>query len=91
MYAIYDSVAAVFNKPFTEHNDESAKRSFTQAAAEQPHILDYSLYHIGEYDDHSGIITPCHEPVRIVSGLEIKPTTISSITPEQQINDLKQA
>ena len=47
IYSIYDTIAKVFNKPFMEHNDETAKRSFKATAQDQPHIGDYSLYHLG--------------------------------------------
>ena len=88
LYSVYDTIAAVFNKPFTEHNDESAKRAFTNSASEQPNINDYALYHLGEYDDNSGVITPV-TPVRIMTGLEIKKPKLSSITHEQQLQDLE--
>ena len=87
LYSVYDTVACVFNKPFTEHNDESAIRAFKATAADQPHIGDYALYHLGEYDDNNGVITPVTAPTRIISGLDIK-AKMSSITPEQQVLDL---
>ena len=58
LYSIYDTISQVFWKPFTEHNDESAKRAFQNSASEQPNINDYCLYHLGEYDDNNGVITP---------------------------------
>jgi len=88
IYSIYDTVAKIFNKPFTEHNDESAKRSFQTASTDQPHRADYNLYHLGYYDDTTGEIIPV-DPLKIYSGLELKPT-VSSITPEMQLQDLKQ-
>lgn len=68
LYSIYDTVAKVFNKPFVEFNNETAKRSFFESLQEQKHAKDYSLYHIGEYDDHNGQIVPNKEPTRIADG-----------------------
>lgn len=89
IYSIYDTVAKIFNKPFTEFNDETATRSFKASAPDQPHIGDYSLYHIGYYDDNTGEIIPV-DPAKIYSGLQCSKPTVSSITPEMQKEDLKQ-
>ena len=88
IYSIYDTIAKIFNKPFREYNDESAKRSFKTASQDQPNRSDYNLYHLGYYDDNTGEIIPV-DPLKIYSGLELKPT-VSSITPEMQLQDLQQ-
>ena len=88
LYSIYDTIAQVFNKPFTEFNDESAKRAFQQSSEKQAYINDYALYHLGEYNDNDGTIVPVSAPVRIMLGTDIKPT-VSSITPEMQRADLE--
>lgn len=71
LYSIYDSVAQVFNKPFTALNDNDAKRSFTQAVQQVPHKNDYLLYAIGSYTDHDAVIIPI-TPTRIFSGFDVK-------------------
>jgi hypothetical protein len=73
MYSIYDTVAEVFNKPFCDHNDQSAVRAFTHSllAKETPDKNDFQLYRIGSFDDSNGEIE--HEnPSRVMSGLDIK-------------------
>lgn len=87
LYSVYDTIAGVFNKPFVEHNDDTAKRAFQASASEQPHLADYSLYHLGYYDDTTGEIIPV-DPLKIMSGLDIK-GKITSITPEMQRKDLE--
>jgi len=89
IYSIYDTIAKIFNKPFTEVNDASAKRSFETAGQNQPHSADYNLYHIGYYDDNTGEIIPV-DPEKIAMGIHIPAPTVASITPEMQQEDLKQ-
>lgn len=62
-YAIYDSKAAVFSQPFFTQNNEVAIRSFSVTANDpQSNVsrfpADFSLHHIGEYDDETGVLTP---------------------------------
>ena len=70
IYTIYDSVSEVFNNPFVAINNASAIRSFQDGLADQPHKEDYHLYHCGDYNDNTGILTPNNVPERIWSGTE---------------------
>ena len=72
MFAIYDTVAEVFNKPFTDHNEGSASRAFTQSLLEHDakNKNDYVLYKVGEWNDASGEITP-QAPMKVISGFDI--------------------
>jgi hypothetical protein len=72
LYAIYDTIADVFNKPFTAHNDADAIRAFTQSFEQgnKANKEDYVLYSIGEYNDGNGEIKP-NVPVKIYSGFDI--------------------
>jgi hypothetical protein len=72
-YSIRDVKAQVFNRPFEETNNETAKRAFIQSAEDQPHIADYVLYHVGAFDDVKGCYIPNAEPVQIFTGMEINP------------------
>lgn len=72
VYSIYDSVAQVFNRPFTEINDGTAIRSFNQNAASQPHKNDYTLFRLGEFVDHSGMLIPEKAPVKVITGFEVE-------------------
>ena len=72
MYAIFDKVAEVFNKPFTEINDASATRAFKQSLEENKAVKeDYELYNVGTFTDHDGVIVQ-EKTKRIFSGIEIK-------------------
>lgn len=83
LYSIYDKVAEVFNKPFTDINDASAKRSFTQACKEQPHSLDYELYHIGDFTDNDGCLITGKGARRLMTGFDVKANVadISEVVP----------
>lgn len=71
VYSIYDKVAEVFNRPFFDHNNATAIRSFEKSAKEQEHKDDYVLYHIGVFDDTTGEIQPCDNPVKLITGIEV--------------------
>lgn len=71
IYSIRDNLAEIFHRPFFETNNATAIRAFSDTADKQPHIEDYSLYLVGEWNDQNGQIVPC-EPQRIFSGLDVK-------------------
>jgi len=86
MYTIYDTVTEVFNRPFTEINDASATRAFTNSIEEAKNKNEYELYHIGAYNDNNGQLEGNLHPVKIKTGFEVKKA--KSITPEMQKADL---
>lgn len=71
LYSIHDNIAELFNKPFTEINDGTAKRSFTQSVDKSPNKNDYTLYLIGIFDDQTGIVHPFDIPKKLMTGFEI--------------------
>lgn len=71
IYSIFDSVAAIFNKPFTDLTDASAQRGFSQSVVEQAHKNDLSLYKLAVFDDSNGQVEPLQEPLRLMSGLDV--------------------
>lgn len=71
LYSVYDTVAQVFNKPFTELNDSTAIRVFSQGVESDRNKDDYVLYKLATFTDHDGIIDPI-TPIRIIQGLEVK-------------------
>ena len=52
LYSVFDRVAEVFNKPFTEINDQSAERAFKESLEESKHAKDYDLYKLADFTDH---------------------------------------
>ena len=70
IYAVYDTKADAFLSPFFTHNNALAIRSFSDSANDPStnlhrHPLDFALYHLGDFDDHKGLITPLDPPVQL--------------------------
>ena len=62
-YAIFDSAAGVYMRPFFAQAHGLATRMFSDLACDADHDVgkhpeDYSLYFIGEYDDNKGELKP---------------------------------
>lgn len=72
LYSIFDTVAGVFNQPFSQINDQSAKRAFSRACLDNPDKNDYVLYALGSYQDFNGVLVPHNQPVKIMSGFEVR-------------------
>lgn len=63
LYTVCDTKAGIFEKPFCERNDETARRAFQMAVEAGDSILskapgDFSVYLVGYFDDESGEIAP---------------------------------
>ena len=63
IYSIYDSKMTAYNTPFFSHNNQTALRSFEEAVNDEnttinKHPDDYSLWHIGYFNEDSGEIIP---------------------------------
>ena len=84
MFAIYDSAAHAYMQPIFSHNEELAVRSWSDAV-NQPDTMffkfpdDYTLHHLGEWDDGTGEFHPLAVPKRIVSALELKAQPVQSM------------
>lgn len=83
MYSIFDTVAQVFNKPFTEINNATAIRAFSSAVNENPNKNDYALYHLGSFTDHDGVLVPIANPTRIYTGFDIDQIDVPETLKEQ--------
>jgi len=71
LYSVYDKVAAIFHKPFSEINDATAIRAFENSLKENPDTVDFELYSVGEFDDSNGEITMHQSTTRIRTGFDI--------------------
>jgi hypothetical protein len=76
--AYRDQQAQVFGQPIFAPALGVVIRSFTDEVNNQyetnmlyHHPEDFILFHIGNYDDNTGLIEPM-EPVKLISGLEAK-------------------
>jgi len=69
-FSVYDSKAEVFGKPFFEITKGTAIRAFSDAVNEkdsafQRHAEDYTLFHVGAYDDGMGVFEKFDAPVSL--------------------------
>ena len=76
MYAIHDNKASFFMTPWPCRNVGIARREFASVCANKDTSMgkfpaDYTLYHVGEYDDNTAIVKSLTPPVRIADGVEI--------------------
>lgn len=74
MFAIYDSQAACYRSPMFFKTDGLAVRAFSDAVQDKNeqnelhrHAGDFSLRHVGSFDDATGEIFP-ETPRQIISG-----------------------
>ena len=64
MYTIFDSEAQIYQLPFYEINDGTAIRKLQQFATKSPEDVmvrypeQFTLFHIGTYDDSTGSLHP---------------------------------
>lgn len=72
MYAVKDKAANAFLQPFFTVNENTAVRSLGHTMRDPSHNFhihakDYSLYYIGIFDDHTGVVAQAQEPVFVVN------------------------
>ena len=63
LYVIRDSVSGVYDRPMTSRSEGEMMRSFGDIAADKKHPIGahpehYSLWHVGLYNDNTGVIEP---------------------------------
>ncbi|WNK12935.1 MAG: nonstructural protein [Microvirus sp.] len=62
LYSVYDEITNIYNLPYTSINENDAIRTIRMASEDPMSTLhkspkDYTLYHIGIYDDSTGVYT----------------------------------
>lgn len=72
IYSIFDTVAETFNQPFPSLNNATAIRDFETSVVNEQHKNDYALYYLGTYDQDNGKLEGPENPVRLITGLDIK-------------------
>jgi hypothetical protein len=75
VFSVYDKAINAFVQPFYARTKGEAIRSFTEAANDEKHQFnrhsnDYSLMHLGEFDDNSGAFSTA-DPSRVISAVEV--------------------
>lgn len=63
MFTIHDSKGEIFNPPYSSRSFGEAERIFSELQKNPESTIskypeDFSLHHIGEYDDQTGEIAP---------------------------------
>lgn len=76
VYAVRDSAVEIYGNPFIAINHTSAVRDFDHACRDPQSQMsvfpsDFSLWHIGTYNDDSGLIEAC-PPVMIRDSISLK-------------------
>lgn len=74
LYSVRDEVAGIFNQPFVDANDNSVKRSFSDAVlgGKLNHPNDFAVYHVGDFNTIDGVVTPLSVPVLVIRGDQIE-------------------
>jgi len=79
VYSLRDNVAEAFFTPVYQPNDNAAKRQFVATVKAEhegrssevgKNPGDFTLFHVGTWDDSLGVMESCGEPRRIMTGLE---------------------
>lgn len=75
MFSVYDQKAEAFLPPFMMPKAQQAQRIFSDCVNSSDHQFaahpeDYTLFHIGNFDDESGVLHPKPTPTSMGLGLE---------------------
>lgn len=75
IYSVYDTAAAIYQRPFVAQTDGEVTRSFSDIATSADHEIgkhpeDYTLFCLGTFNDGTGDIMPL-PPVKIATALEL--------------------
>lgn len=88
VFGVYDSKALAFLQPFFSNSNGAAVRAFADAVCDGKspiamHPGDYQLYELGEFDDHSGELSPLSPTKLLCNGLDFVSTStpISAVSP----------
>lgn len=73
--SIYDAASGAFMQPFFVRAKGEAIRVFSDACKDTKtqffgHAGDYTLFHLGDFDDGNGLVSPLNVPERLITGLE---------------------
>lgn len=93
LFAVFDSKAALFGQPFSDQQEGSAIRNFSDAVNDSSnpnnlwnkHPEDFSLFQIGEFDNNSGELIPC-VPKSLVTASALRSIGSNHKEPELIVN-----
>lgn len=77
IYAIRDSKGEYFNNPFFNNTHGEAERNFDKLVNDKQSNInqypeDYSVYHLGDFDESKGTIIALKEPQLIVNATQLR-------------------
>lgn len=83
VFSIFDSKAEAFLQPFFATTKGVAIRQFSGAVNQDGHelnkfTLDYQLFELGEFDEHTGKLIPHETPRPVVSANDVKDKEIAT-------------
>lgn len=76
MFSVYDSKSQLYGFPFFQSNVEIGKRVFSDLAANPETLIsrhphDFSLYHIGSYDDATAVCEMATPRTHVCTAIEV--------------------
>lgn len=77
IFAIYDSVSETFTKPFASHSVNTARREIADVVNQKEskyskHSEDFSLFHLGSYDENTALFKILTAPTSVTQFLTLK-------------------
>lgn len=93
IYSIYDEKGKFFSSPYYSNNNDVAIRQFKSLVNDDQSTVsiypaDFTLFHIGTFDDSNAIITPRQTSRSLGNGLQYIDTQ-NPITPVNESNKPK--
>lgn len=75
IFAVHDSKADAYLPPFFMHNQQMAIRTFSDCVNAADHTFnhhpdDYTLFHLGEFDNEQALLLPRSAPLSLGNGVE---------------------
>lgn len=85
IFAVYDSKAEAYITPFFQPKTNQAKRVFQNASQDIKHAFgrnpeDYTLFHLGSWDDDTALLKPNKTPESL--GLALEYQTMKTLDPQ---------
>ncbi len=75
-FSVFDSAAAAYMAPFYQPAIGMAQRVFEDMVLDPNHQFgqhpaDYTLFHVGAFDDQTGMLEPMPSPIVLANGLQV--------------------
>lgn len=86
IFAIFDTAAEVYSPPFFQKSIGLALRTFSDTAQDASttiyqHPQDFTLFHVGQYDDQTAGIEALKTPKPLIKANEAKAMALDGETP----------